>query len=116
MSLHDEVRAVDRHVAFLFEWQTKGAHVHVKVRAASRHPSVQVNHSRGLSGELVFARDEWILFREVLERAATPGPTMFVDGDRLTVIAGAGHPALVDVETDHADHLFITLVEAGQPE
>ena len=59
-------RVADRHVAFRFEWQLQGGHVHIKVRAASRHLSAQVNHSRGLCGELTMTPDEW---KKYMERA-----------------------------------------------
>lgn len=110
-------RIADRHVSFLFEAEQIGGHVHVKVRAASRVLSVQVNQSRGLCGELTMAPEEWLLLRKALEGAEAPGPTWVEDGGRASIIIGAGHPALEaceppEIETDHNLHRFIELVES----
>lgn len=115
--LENPGRIADKHTAFLFEAEYVGAHVHVKVRAATRILSAQVNHSRGLCGELVMAPAEWVLFKKALEGAPTPGPTWVRDGASAMIYIGAGHPALEDcvppeVETDHDQQRFITIDEA----
>jgi len=111
-------RIADRHISFLFEAEQVGSHVHVKVRAASRVLSVQVNHSRGLCGELTMTPEEWLLLRKALESAETPGPAWIKDGGRGCIIIGAGHPALEaceppEIETDHEAHRFIEIIEGG---
>jgi hypothetical protein len=55
--------------------------------------------------------DEWEVFRLALLSVETPGPTWFDNGRSLSLLAGAGHPDLTDVETDHAEHQFIEIVE-----
>jgi hypothetical protein len=102
-------------VSFLFEPRLEGAHVHVKVRSASRDPSVQVDHSRGLAGELVFSPDEWHMLRLGLLSVDTPGPTWLRDEvhQRLSIVAGAGCDELEGIE--HPGQRFIEVGELEQP-
>lgn len=105
----------DKHVSVLFEAELIGAHVHVRVRAATRHPSVQVDHSRGLCGELVFVPAEWLLLHHALRAIGAHPPEAYLverrDGGhgRVTKIAGAGPEA-----SEHDDQQFIEL--KGWPE
>lgn len=109
------------HVSFLFEARQLGGHVHVKVRAAHRIPSVQVNHSRGLCGELTMAPEEWAMFKAALEQVVPVEPCEFVDDGTTTgfrrseivKLAGAGGEWGADgAEVDHQEHRFIEIVEA----
>lgn len=113
------LRGPDLHVSLLFEARLEGGHVHVKVRAAARHPSVQVNHSRGLSGELVFRPEEWLMLRAILEAGAACAddwtnadlPRAFFDG-RGKVLAPAGigyEPA----GPDHDGQRVVEFTEVG---
>lgn len=101
----------DKHTSFLFEAELVGGHVHVKVRAATRGHSVQVDHSRALCGSLIMWPEEWFLLRQVLERAETPDP-QWVDDEHGHVfrIAGAGCFDLVGFE--HTNQRFIEIQEA----
>lgn len=82
-------RGPDSHTSFKFEAELIGGHVHVKVRAGTRHPSVQVDHSRGLCGELVMSPGEWLLFRAMLDLARTPNPLWLMDrGGKYLAPAG----------------------------
>lgn len=115
--LPDWDRQPDEHVSFLFEARQVGGHVHVKVRAAHRHPSVQVNHSRGLCGELTFAPEEWALLSQVLADAEPPEPAYFETdhkgAERVVKLAGAGGAwGELDHEVDWHDHHFIEVMEA----
>ncbi len=107
-------RAPDKHVSVLFEAELRGGHVHVKVRAATRHPSVQVDHSRGLCGELVFAPAEWLLLHHALRDAPRSVEAYLMEradngSGRAVKLAGAGP----DV-SDHDGQQFIEL--KGWPE
>lgn len=86
-----------------------GGHVHVKVRAASRNPSVQVDHSRGLCGELVMEPGEWLLLRAALEDSGLPPWLWTLEDHRAKLHAPAGpHVSL------HAGQQFIEM--SGWPE
>lgn len=86
----DRAKGQAKHVSFKFEAELLGGHVHVKVRAATRHTSVQVDHSRGLCGELVMAPGEWLLFRHTLLTAYEHEPVWVRDGGRAQVFVPAG--------------------------
>lgn len=100
-------RVADRHVSFVFEPRLEGNHIHVKVRSASRIPSVQVDNSRGLAGELVLSPGEWELLATALGSIETPGPTWFLDRPThsLGLVCGAGHPDLA--EEEHPGQRFV---------
>ena len=66
----------DEHVSFRFEAELIGGHVHVKVRASHRHPSVQADHARGLCGELVMAPEEWVVWRRAIDRLNDDPPIL----------------------------------------
>jgi hypothetical protein len=102
-----------RHVSFLFEYRLEGAHIHVKVRSASRHLGAQVNHSRGLCGELVMSNEEWVMLRKALAAAPLPGPvwTRSTPAGRQFLCAPAGHPDLAEFETDHDEQHFVEFVD-----
>ena len=102
-------RAPDLHVSIKFEAELLGAHVHIKVRAAHRIPSVQVDHSRGLCGELTMAPEEWLLLRAALLAMPLPEPLW------LTVrnMARKVGPACPEF-SDHEGQQFIEI--EGWPE
>lgn len=96
-----------RHTSFLFDAELIGGHVHVKVRAATRIPSAQVDHSRGLCGTLVMEPAEWLLLRETFIRTADQF-FMVREDERNAVVVGAGPMSF------HDGQQFIEL--AGWPE
>lgn len=83
-------RVTDSHTSFKFEAELLGGHVHVKVRAATRHPSVQVDHSRGLCGTLVMAPEEWLLLRRALRSMRLDGPLWMLKDGSGRLVAQAG--------------------------
>lgn len=83
-------RVADTHTSILFDARMDGGHVRVKVRAATRGLTVQVDHSRALCGELVMKPEEWLLLRAVLAEAETPGPLWMLRDNRGRLVAGAG--------------------------
>lgn len=106
---------VDTHTSFLFDAELLGGHVHVKVRAATRVPSVEVDHSRGLCGTLVMSPVEWLLLRAALECVDVDHPSLVqLDGARLC--APAGMSGLVDRDgfAESPGQQFIEIV--GCPE
>lgn len=112
-------RDPDRHVSFLWEARLEGGHVHVKVRAASRHPSVQVNHSRGLAGELVLRPDEWLLLERALRHAnectmarSSEPRLRYWDGSFGQCVAPAGF-GYEPEGPDHDGQVFMEITEEG---
>ena len=99
-----DVPRYDRHVSTLWEARLEGGHVKVKVRAANRDPSVQVDHSRGLCGELTFDPAEWLVLRKaLLEVAGWYIDEWYVDErHHWRHVAGAG-----DGISDHEDQRMI---------
>jgi hypothetical protein len=110
-------REPDLHVSVVFEAELIGGHVHVTVRAAARDPSVQVDHSRGGAGKLVFRPEEWAMLSAALSSIKEPAPIwLAVNHGGLTrakKIAPAGVASL------HQGQQFIELKgwpEARQPQ
>lgn len=85
-------REVDRHVSIKFESELIGGHVHITVRSACRHPSVQVNHSRGNCGKLVMDPESAALFHEFVTSSDfnETQPQWVARGDLVLKIGPAG--------------------------